>query len=123
MSELKKMLEDQIETEIQNLAILEPGSEDKVKAVTNLDKLYRLKLEEEKIKLEDDDKIAMYTIKKSESKFDKILNGVKVGGEIVLGLGSLAAYAICFMKGLKFEEEGTVTSSFLKSLVGKKPGK
>lgn len=51
-----ELLEEEIEDEIENLAELEPGSEEHSKAVESLTKLYKLRIEEIKNELDFDEK-------------------------------------------------------------------
>lgn len=119
--EIKTLLEEEIRTEIENLSSLSAGSEEHTKAVDNLAKLYRLKL--------DEDKTSMEYLEKSESKTTQIEENVKdryvrigiAAAELVL---PLMFYAVWMRRGFKFEENGTYTSTTFRGLFNRfKPTK
>ena len=95
--EIRKLLEEQIKTDILKLSTLEAGSKDKMTAIDDLTKLYRLRIEE-------------------ESRKDRFLRiGVDVAGIIL----PLIFYGIWLRRGFKFEETGTFTSTTFRSLFNK----
>lgn len=119
--EIKTLLEEEIRTEIENLSSMSAGSEEHTKAVDNLAKLYRLKL--------DEDKTSMEYLEKSESKMTQIEENVKdryvrigiAAAELVL---PLMFYAVWMRRGFKFEENGTYTSTTFRGLFNRfKPTK
>lgn len=111
--EIKTLLEGEIRDEIENLSSLSAGSEEHTKAVDNLAKLYRLKL--------DEDKTSMEYLEKSESKTTQIEENIKdryvrigiAAAELVL---PLMFYAVWMRRGFKFEENGTYTSTTFRGL-------
>ena len=119
--EIKMMLEEEIKVEIENLSSLSIGGEEHTKAVDNLAKLYKLKLEE--------DKTSMEYLEKSESKITQREENVKdryvrigiAAAELVL---PLMFYAVWMRRGFKFEENGTYTSTTFRGLFNRfKPTK
>lgn len=106
MDNSTEMLERQIETEIQGLAIMEPGSEEKTKAIDDLTKLHKLKIDEAKVELE-------RKAKKDEKQHWYIKLGVDAG---LVGVG-MAFNHYWRKKGFKFEEVGTFTSHTLREIM------
>ena len=95
--EIRKLLEEQIKTDILKLSTLEAGSKDKMTAIDDLTKLYRLRIEE-------------------ESRKDRYFRlGVEAAGIIL----PLIFYGIWLKRGFKFEETGTFTSTTFRSLFNK----
>lgn len=137
MDDIKKMLDDQIKTEIKGLASLQTGSEEKSKATHVLTELYKLRLDEKKIKAaheehldrnelerdkhflesqtRDDERVLKEAQHKSQN-LDKWLNfGLAVGQLTVM----VIAYDVWSRRGYKFEEEGTVRSPQMRNLLSK----
>lgn len=127
MSEIKMMLEEEIKSQIENLEYLENGSDEKASAIEDLVRLYKLKIEEEKIQLEFEDKRERLNeeienheqeekLKKRQLDEQIIDRYFKVGiaaAEIML---PLLFYASWMRKGFKFEENGTFTSTTFRGL-------
>ena len=127
MSEIKTRLEEEIRLQIEDLDSLENGSDEKASAIDDLVKLYKLKIEEEKIQLEFEDKRERLNeeienheqeerLKKRQMDEAVIDRYFKVGiaaAEIIL---PLLFYASWMKKGFKFEEEGTFTSTTFRGL-------
>lgn len=136
--ELKELLGEEIKIEIGNLANMEPGSEEHSKAVDNLAKLYRLKIEEEKNAMEiseqiylreqnkviEDERLEEQRIAREQEelyKKDQLAKEIrdqylKYGLEAGLGLVTLMFYGYWMKKGFKFEETGTITSKTFMGL-------
>ena len=109
MDNTKDMLTNQIDTEIQNLATMESGSEEKSKAVEDLAKLYRLKIEETKVEKE-------CLINKDGCENQKLVDRARLGLEAAGIIIPMIFYSVWMKKGFKFEETGTFTSSTFKGL-------
>lgn len=105
MNDIKALLDGELATEIESLSVMENGSEEKASTVKQVETLYKLKLEDSKIERE-------YAEKKKSRWFQAITT---VGSAF---LGALA-YDKWFKDGLEFEKEGTVTSSFFKTLASR----
>jgi len=106
-----KTLEDVIQSELNELEYLEAGGEEKSSAVKDLTELYKLKIEEEKLKQEEKNSL----IQKQENFKDRIVKICVAGAELVI---PLTVYGILAIKGFKFEETGTFTSQTFKGLLG-----
>lgn len=106
--ENKEMLDGAIRTGIEELSVLESGSDEKQKEVENLTKLYKLQIEEEK-----NEKELEESRKKNFS--DKLIAGAQVGISL-LGIGVGCYWT---KRSFKFEETGTLTSTAGRSLLNR----
>lgn len=59
------------------------------------------------------------SIKNDQLNLDKVGSILKVGVEVASIVAPLVFYGVWMNKGFKFEEEGTITSSTFKGLIGK----
>ena len=126
--EIRKLLEEEIKTEIRDLSTLEPGSKEKSTAIEDLAKLYKLRIEETKNEWDFNEK---YESLESDIQFKKeqleeqvkdryFRFGVEAAGIIL----PLIFYAIWMKRGFKFEETGTYTSTTFRGLFNRfKPTK
>ena len=125
--EIKKELEKEILKEIQDLSALESGSKEKDSAIENLATLYKLNIEEVKIEHEAmekaydrgsadetsarDFKLRQQTLDESiKDRYFKL--GLDVAGLVI----PMIFYGVWMMRGLKFEETGTFTSTTFRGL-------
>lgn len=128
--DLRRMLEEEISDEIDNLGNFEQGSEEHSEAVENVAKLYRLKLEEdrnekefkkikedfEELKKQNESMRVLEEVKIKEAKIDRYCRiGVTIAGVTL----PLLAYGHWYKRGLKFEETGTLTSTTLRGVISK----
>lgn len=113
-------LEKVIAEEISNLQNLERGSQEKSAAIDDLAALYKLKIEENKFKLD-------YIERQESAKRDEGFKNKQLEEQIkdrYFRLGIAAAelilplmfYAIWMKKGFKFEETGAYTSTTFRNL-------
>lgn len=139
--EIKKLLEEEIKTEIKDLSRLAIGSDEKSDAIEGLAKLYKLIIEETKIELDSIDK---YESRNSDEQLkreqlseqikardieEKIkreqLNEqvkdryFKLAVDAGICIGTLIFYSSWMKKGFKFEETGTYTSTTFRGLFGR----
>lgn len=151
--ELKDLLSEEIKTQIQDLSKLDPGSEEKSKAINNLSTLYKLKIDETKMELDFDEKQARRKMDNENRLKDDAIkeqqlkdeNSVRERDELIrkeqsaeqvkdryIKLGIAAAeiilplifYSKWMKKGFKFEETGTFTSTTFRGLFNRfKPTK
>ena len=131
MEELKEIVIDEIKSEIENLKNLQAGSDEKSKAIESINSLYKTVVEDSKSELDyqirnrqlnlDTDKVDNeWTVSTNDMK-ERVKDRYWKAALEAAGIGVPALiYVICYCKGLEFEKTGTVTSSFFKSLVGKK---
>ena len=123
---VKKMLNDEIERQFGDLSTLTSGSDEKAKAIEELVKLYRLKIEETKTELEFNEKlerrkmeINQFNKEKAQQKEQCKERYFKFGIEVAGIILPLMFYASWMKKGFKFEETGTFTSSTFKGLINR----
>ena len=146
MSEnIKELLNEEIAAEIQAISSLDSGSEEKAKAIEDLAKLYRLRIEETKSELDAEDKRSRRTleseanVRENEIKKSQLDEQIKADvqdeqykrsqldeqvKDRYFKLGIAAAellipimfYGIWMRKGFKFEETGTYTSTTFRGL-------
>lgn len=137
MDDINKLLGEEIKTEISNLSNLEDGSEEKSKAIEDLAKLYRLRIEEIKAETERNDQRSRAMMEEDkhnlaveiadDEKLDKIAQRkaanldrmINIGLQVGLAVGGWLVYDIWHRRGLKFEETGTITSPWTRNLVSK----
>lgn len=128
MSEtIKKLLNEEIAAEIQAISSLDSGSEEKSKAIEDLAKLYRLRIEETKSELDAEDKRSRRTLESEASVRENEIKKSQLDEQVkdrYFKLGIAAAelliplmfYGIWMRKGFKFEETGTYTSTTFRGL-------
>ena len=146
MSEnIKELLNEEIAAEIQAISSLDSGSEEKSKAIEDLAKLYRLRIEETKSELDAEDKRSRRTleseanVRENEIKKSQLDEQIKADvqdeqykrsqldeqvKDRYFKLGIAAAellipimfYGIWMRKGFKFEETGTYTSTTFRGI-------
>jgi len=118
--EIRRLLGEEIKTEIQKLSSLESGSKEKSTAIEDLATLYRLRIEETKNELDFDEK---YDSRASDQLLKKELMDEQVkdryfrlGVEAASILLPMMFYAVWMRRGFKFEETGTYTSTTFRGL-------
>lgn len=123
MDKNSKRLDDVIEAKLGQISRLESGSDTEMKAVTSLSALYKLRLEEAKLQAQvnsDSDKILMeqnrIAAEQAKAEADRINQIVDVAGRMAETLLKLGVGAGLFMIGLKFEENGTIGSFFVRNM-------
>lgn len=126
MAEIKKLLDDAIETEINNLNSASDKDE-KSEVIKNLAALHKLRIEEIKTETEIEEKSERRAMDKAAHDEDATLKAfqldentldryAKIGiaaAELVL---PLMFYGVWMSRGLRFEETGTFTSQTFKNL-------
>lgn len=118
MDEIKNLLNEEIKTEFANLGTLKAGSDEKQKEIGNLETLYRLRIEEIKAELERDKHfLASLTqddekrLKEAQHKSQNLYQWINVGVTVVGTAASLISSHVIHRRGLRFEENGSITSS------------
>lgn len=166
MSDIKELLEGEIRSQIEMVSALEAGSDERTSEIKNLETLYKLRIEENKIErdfdekrerreMENDHHIIDVQFKEQQMSIEDMhrtnetelkerqwndeaeLRGcdqlfkekelsekvkdrwINVGLQVGITLISVGAYNYWFGKGLKFEEDGVVTSPWIKNLMSK----
>lgn len=112
--EIRKQLEREISDELETISDLEFGSEEEARAIDNLTKLYKLKLEEDESKRKIEEERNFKDKQLKEQVKDRYFRTGISAGEIIL---PLIFYAVWMNKGFKFEETGTFTSGTFRNLI------
>ena len=112
--EIRKQLEKEISDELETISDLEFGSEEEARAIDNLTKLYKLKLEEDESKRKIEEERNFKDKQLKEQVKDRYFRTGISAGEIIL---PLIFYAVWMNKGFKFEETGTFTSGTFRNLI------
>lgn len=145
MDEIKRLLDEEIKSQIQNLSELESGSEKMSAAVDDVSKLYKLKIEESKNELEfkerrqkriaesaqhrvdaqlkekqlqnDEDAQLDEARFKSKEFDDKVKDRwIRLGFDAGIQILLMMFYGCWMRKGFKFEETGSFSSTTFKNL-------
>lgn len=124
MEKIHQLMDERIESEILSLDSLKPGSEEKTKTIADLEKLYKLRIEDQKLKQAESaasDERKKAELEQGQKRLDRWLN---IGLQVGLAVGGWLCYDIWHRRGLKFEETGTVTSPLTRNLISRMlPGK
>lgn len=102
-------LSDVIDKSIEKIDNMEVGSDAKKTEAETLKVLCDIKRENER--LEED---------KKDSRRKAVIAGVTIGLNAALFVGELVLHRINFLGGLKFEENGSVRSAFVRNLINAK---
>lgn len=97
----EKLLDERIEKDLEELEMLERGSEAYVELSNELTSLYKLKLESDKR-----NKLSLETV-------------LKLGIDATAVILPILFYGIWMKRGLEFEKTGAITSSTFRGLVSK----
>lgn len=117
MDKIRGLMDERIESELLTLDQLAPGSEQKSKVIADLDKLYKLRIEESKV-INENEKLKA---DQKQRKLDRIFNAALNGG---IAIGGWICYDIWSRRGFKFEQTGSVGTPWLRNLIAKMlPGK
>lgn len=106
----QELLEEVIEKEIRGLSAY--SGKDKADAIDNLTQLYKLKIEEDRIRQEATAK----DLEQNSRNKDRFIN---IGLQLGMTMMSLLAYNAWYNRGLKFQETGTFTDPMLRNLLAK----
>ena len=121
---IDKMLEEEIKAQIENLSNLESGSEQKMQAVDDLAKLYKLSIEEKRLQADSEEKSADAQDKERQIREQKKDRWVRIGIAVAELILPLAFYGRWMKRGFEFEKEGAYTSTTFRGLFSKfKPTK
>ena len=107
--ETKEMLNAKIKELTRDIATLPAGSEERARAVKDLETLGKLYVEIEKAESES----SKSNDELSESRKDRWVKIAIAGAEIIL---PLTFYAFWLVKGFEFEKTGSITSAVFKGL-------
>lgn len=142
MDQKREKLEQEIAREIENLANLEPGTEEHAQAVESLRKLYQLCTDEDRMKND-------FTLKHDEDIYDQFIRNQQLNADILkneqeievkkaemkhnkkewifkyglqaFGIVTGLAFEVWLCnRGFEFEKDGAVSSFFAKRIFNKK---
>lgn len=123
MDKNSKRLDDVIEAKLGQISRLESGSDVEMRAITSLSTLYKLRLEEAKLNAQvnsDGDKILIeqnrIAAEQAKAEAERINQIVDVAGRMAETLLKLGIGAGLFVVGLKFEENGSLGSFFVRNM-------
>ena len=127
---IEELLEEELIEQIKALSELEPGSDKKTKAIDDLAKLYRVRIEENKTVWDADEKYNRRVLDEklnttdSDFKSQQMTEQVKdryfkVGIAAAELMIPLIFYGVWMNKGFRFEETGTITSGTFKGLINR----
>lgn len=115
----RMLLEKTIESMIQDLNVLQIGSKERASAIEDLTKLYKLKIDESKTELEQEEKFERRIMDQTQAIEQKKDRRIKYVIEAV-GIGApLIFYGIWMNRGFKFEETGTFASKTFMNLINR----
>lgn len=124
MSEIQKLLDEEIVQRLKGLNGLESGSKEIGAAIEDVEHLFKMRVEERKLNNElesnarDERDKLVENAARAKDRYIRL--GLDVAGLIL----PLAFYGIWMAKGLKFEETGTFTSTTFRNLFNRfKPTK
>lgn len=121
MDEAKKLLNEEIEKEISKLEYLEDGTPEKATAIEQINKLYRLRIDESKVendfklgnkKVASDEYVAL-----EEKESRKWTDWIRIGLDGLSVVAPLVFYGVWMKRGFKFEETGTFTSDTFRGFI------
>ena len=119
MAEIKKLLDDAIETEINNLNSAS-DKDKKSEVIKNLAALHKLRIEEIKTETEIEEKSERRAMDKAAHDEDATLKAFQLDENIGIAAAELVLplmfYGVWMRRGLRFEETGTFTSQTFKNL-------
>lgn len=110
--DLKKMMDEIIEKDLLDLRDIEQDAEDRKALVDGVEKLYKLRQEDEKIE------------ETKEARIEKNRNDYKLGlfgkiGDLVVSAASIGAFAGLARTMFKFEETGTIAASASRLIINR----
>ena len=128
--EIKDLLNEEIKNQISDLAELEAGSEEKSIAIDDLTKLYKLRIEETKNELDDEEKEVRRLMEDRQFDDETLVKEKQLNEQVKerwfrLGIAAaelvlpLIFYGAWMSKGFKFEETGAFTSTTFRGLINR----
>ena len=123
MDKNSKKLDDVIEVKLGQISKLTSGSDEETKAVNALSNLYKLRLEEAKLQAQinsDSDKVLLeqnrLVAEQSKAEADRINQIADIAERVTETLLKLGIGAGLYVIGLKFEENGSLGSFFVRNM-------
>lgn len=119
MDETQKKLEEEIVAQLERIAAMEDGTEEKRRATEHLEHLYKLRMEEKRFEAERLDHVEETQAKQKESKRSIIFKVIEVGSTVLGVVAPLGFYGVWMNRGLEYEKTGAFTSSTFKGLISR----
>lgn len=123
MDKNSKKLDDVIEVKLGQISKLASGSDEETKAVNALSNLYKLRLEEAKLQAQinsDSDKVLLeqnrLVAEQSKAEADRLNQIADIAERVTETLLKLGIGAGLYVIGLKFEENGSLGSFFVRNM-------
>lgn len=127
---IQKSLDEVIDKEIQHVSVLEVGSDERSKAIAELERLHRMRVEEAKVEVEfyekktrnENEKNAqlMENCSKAEQiRAQNLDRWVNLALQLGIAVGGWVMYSIWQASQQKFELEGTPSNTMFRNLLGK----
>ena len=114
--EICKLMDEEIKSQLEEMSSLKAGSDEKIKATESLSKLYKLRIDDERLDnellKETMEKEALLTEQKKDRWFKTGIAAAEIGIPLIF-------YGIWMRRGFKFEETGTFTSQTFKGLINR----
>lgn len=126
--DMDELLDEAIRNGFDEILTLPAGSEDRSSAVDDLAKLYKLRLDEEKISAEKqarmDQNESEDTCKRATLAEEKKSRWLKFGTDVAGIVIPTAVYIMLAAWGFEFEKTGSISSLMFRNIIGKlRPGK
>lgn len=108
MDKVQTLLDKRIEEELEGMATMLPT--EKADAISNVEKLYKLRIEESEAAKE-------LELKKKQTRSQTINQWAQIGLNLGIAIGGWFMYNRWYKIGLKFEETGSITAPMTKNLL------
>lgn len=121
--EIREKLDEEIESQIEAMSNLKPGSEEQSKAAKNVAELIKLDIEADKNRLEfqksDDARYSEDKFHEAQLAEQRKARWLQFGAAAAGIVIEMIFYGYWLGRGYKYEEDGVVTSPTLKDLIRK----
>lgn len=113
------LLDEAIVRELTRLEHIDLTSEDRSKAIDDLVQLYKLRIEEAKLKQSEVANVNEHLVRVRDQQNAQIDRWVNFGLQVGLTIGGWLVYDIWYRRGLRFEQFGTVTAPMTRNLISR----
>ena len=113
------LLDEVIEQKLRELKDLPTDSEERTKAIAEVNQLYKLRIEEAKIDQEYFVACREVDAKRKEFKSKSLERWLGFGAQVFTVLATTVAYNAWFNRGLKFSETGTFSEPMTRNLLSR----
>lgn len=126
-NKINELLEEEIESRINELKNLDIASETKSKAIDDISKLHRLRMEEIKVENERQNNLTQNELEKKKfideketkraQRKERLIEFGLTGANLLVTVGGYVWYNKWHKRNLKFEETGSFCSSQSRNLI------